>query len=359
MNVARQSESNRAVMTARPGANATPLILSFVGIATIGVACILEARLAGGPMRSVVLTILISMGAYFIAIGLWAIWSPLAASLAGFGVFLPFWGTSIMLDPTLWNRPVFMSILVLIVLAVTICLVACVIASSKQKLRQLVAGGLSRDVARYYLRAVSMTVCVLAAMLLATIMLVHAYAKEGKLTMPTLAMSALIVATAALAVAWTYWPQLKDSLRRVGRWWWYPVAICGGLGTAMLAGTYIEAIEGVVPREIMESMTLFDASCGWIGLLVWVAIAPAITEEVLFRGVMLGAYRRVMGPGPALVATALMFMGMHAMPIVFPVLLVVGLILGYLRLRSGSVYPCILMHFVHNAAVLTLGFLAG
>jgi len=355
----QQNESHRDAITAPPGVNPAVLILCLVGVATIGVACMLEAKLAGSPMRGVVLTVLISMGIYFIALGLWAICSPLAASLAGFGVFLPFWGTSIILDPNLWNRPVFMSILVSIVLVVTISLVACVMVSLIKKLRYLVNGGLPRNTAKYYMRAVSLTVCILTVMLLATIRLVFGLGKEGKLTTSLLTTLALIVAAGTGAAVWGCWPQLKHSLRRAGRWWWYPLAICGGLGTAMLAGKYIKAIRNVVPREIMESMTLFDTSCGWIELVVWVAVAPAIMEEVLFRGAMLGAYRGVMGSGPALVATALMFMGLHAMPIAFPVLLVVGLILGYLRLRSGSVYPCILMHFVHNAVVLTVEFMAG
>ncbi len=354
MSVEHQSNSNRIDVMNPPRANIAMLFLCLVGAAILVLAYILEGKLGDNPMRMVVLTILVSMGIYFMVIGFWAIVFPLAASLAGFGVFLPFWGTTIMLDPTLQDQPDLRNTMVLVILGVGLCLVMCVLVSLTQKLKRLVAGGLSTGVAKYYWRAVLTTVCVLVLIVLGSIRLAIDWGFGGKLTPRFLAVSAMIVAVATLIAMWVCWSQLKHSLRRVGRWWWYPVAICGGLGTALLAGIYTEALRGVVPRELLESMVVFDSSCDWVVLYLWIAVAPAIMEELLFRGVMMGAYRGVMGPGLALMVTSLMFMGLHAMPIVFPVLLVVGLVLGYLRLRSGSVYPCILLHFVHNAVVVTL-----
>jgi membrane protease YdiL (CAAX protease family) len=334
------------------------LLLLLAGLATIAVALILEGMLAPGLARGFVLMTLFSIGACLIAIGLWAIPSPLAASLAGFGVFLPFWGPVVMFESMVQGSPNITAVLVLVVLAVSVGLAACAAGALKQKFRPLLAQGLPRNVAGFYPGAILVTLMALAAMLLATGTLVHHHGKGAKLNADVLAWMGLIAALGALIAAAACWRQLKHSLRRFGRFWWYPVAICGGLGSAMLAGAYARSIEGSVPPEIIQAMTIFNASDDWGVLVVWIAVVPAITEELLFRGAMMGAFRGVMGPGKALLVTSLMFMGMHATPMVFPVVLTMGFVLGYMRLRSGSIYPCILMHFVHNAAVLFAELLA-
>ncbi len=47
--------------------------------------------------------------------------------------------------------------------------------------------------------------------------------------------------------------------------------------------------------------------------------------------------------------SALMFMILHLSPLGAPYLLLVGGLAGWLRLRSKSIWPCMLLHFVHNA----------
>jgi membrane protease YdiL (CAAX protease family) len=54
----------------------------------------------------------------------------------------------------------------------------------------------------------------------------------------------------------------------------------------------------------------------------------------------------------AVLISALMFMVLHLAVLSFPHLLVIGLVLGYVRVRSGSLYPCMLLHFTHNLLVV-------
>ena len=47
-------------------------------------------------------------------------------------------------------------------------------------------------------------------------------------------------------------------------------------------------------------------------------------------------------------------MTLHLEPLMFPHLLALGGITAWMRMRSGSLYPGMLMHFVHNTLVIVV-----
>ncbi|GHO67476.1 hypothetical protein KSC_063680 [Ktedonobacter sp. SOSP1-52] len=83
-------------------------------------------------------------------------------------------------------------------------------------------------------------------------------------------------------------------------------------------------------------------------LAAGVLVAP-ICEEIFFRGFLLGGLRRSMSNGWAIIISAVVFALAHFDPGSFVVLLVIGLILGYLRCRMRSIWPGILLHTLNNA----------
>jgi len=82
-----------------------------------------------------------------------------------------------------------------------------------------------------------------------------------------------------------------------------------------------------------------------------VLFAPVV-EELLFRGVLYGGYRRSFGHIWSFVITTSIFVLVH-FPNVAPIGIIelVGLALAALwwRLRSNAIGPCIAVHFVYNA----------
>ncbi|MEO1615919.1 MAG: ABC transporter permease subunit/CPBP intramembrane protease [Planctomycetota bacterium] len=90
-------------------------------------------------------------------------------------------------------------------------------------------------------------------------------------------------------------------------------------------------------------------------LVACLALAPAVIEEFCFRGFLFTAFRKVLSPGRLVVFTALLFGLFHV--VTGNVLLIerflpttfLGLILGWIALRTGSIWPGVLMHFTHNA----------
>jgi len=86
--------------------------------------------------------------------------------------------------------------------------------------------------------------------------------------------------------------------------------------------------------------------------LVIVTVVP-FTEELFYRGLGVHVFRPL-GAGVAIVATALAFGLAHGILVALPALGFFGLLLAWLRLRTDSVWPCVIAHGAYNG----LGILA-
>ncbi len=81
-------------------------------------------------------------------------------------------------------------------------------------------------------------------------------------------------------------------------------------------------------------------------------LIPAV-EEILFRGFLQSGLRAFMGPIPAVFLSAAAFGLAHEVQAMIPVF-ALGCMLGYLKERTGSLYPAMAMHTVHNALMLVM-----
>lgn len=89
------------------------------------------------------------------------------------------------------------------------------------------------------------------------------------------------------------------------------------------------------------------------------AITPAIVEEIVFRGMILNGLRTKFNDYASIALSALMFALMHGsvQQLIYPFLL--GLILGWIKLRTNSIIPCMIVHFTNNFLTLLLTYLLG
>ena len=81
-----------------------------------------------------------------------------------------------------------------------------------------------------------------------------------------------------------------------------------------------------------------------------VVLAPGISEEALFRGVVFTALLVHRGPRVAVLGSALLFATVHFRPWQMPALVLFGLFLSALVYWTHSIYPAILAHLVNNTA---------
>jgi len=83
-----------------------------------------------------------------------------------------------------------------------------------------------------------------------------------------------------------------------------------------------------------------------------VVLAAPFVEELLFRGLGIGLLLPFVGPLFSIAITGLAFGLAHGLVLGLPVLTIFGLTLGWLRWKTGSVYPGMVVHALFNAAAL-------
>jgi len=93
-------------------------------------------------------------------------------------------------------------------------------------------------------------------------------------------------------------------------------------------------------------------------MVITVAVAAPLGEELFFRGYAVPAFARSWGPVAACIVTGAMFSLLHGNKIGFAGLWEIGILLAVLRLWSGSLWPSILCHATNNA-VAGAAFLLG
>jgi membrane protease YdiL (CAAX protease family) len=101
------------------------------------------------------------------------------------------------------------------------------------------------------------------------------------------------------------------------------------------------------------SEPLLKAGYGWWAVYLNTAALPAFFEEIAFRGLILKKLEIVMPPTQALLVTALMFAIIHYnLPGLVIFLVPLALAAGWLVQKSGSLWPAMAVHFLHNCGVL-------
>lgn len=124
------------------------------------------------------------------------------------------------------------------------------------------------------------------------------------------------------------------------------VVLLGGTITQLLAGGHsVQQDVTVLAREVPLALKVV------LALLV-VCVAPVV-EELVFRGVLLSGLASRMRIGWAIVASAVIFGCVHLPDFQFawypvPALILLGLVLAWLRVRTRSLWPSITLHATNN-----------
>lgn len=155
------------------------------------------------------------------------------------------------------------------------------------------------------------------------------------------------------------------------KWYYYPVAVCLAFGLLFfLSGLndyFIDLLRliGYTPQAEQEGYlapVTADMVSGFylIPTLLIIAVLPAVFEETTFRGIQLGAMKAAgWGTLPAVLITGALFSLFHGNPEQTVYQFVCGACFALLVVRSGSLYPSMLAHFLNNGVILVLAAFLG
>lgn len=99
---------------------------------------------------------------------------------------------------------------------------------------------------------------------------------------------------------------------------------------------------------------------GLIINILLMAVLPAISEELTFRGVLMNLFK-VKGesvPHLAIWCSAILFSAIHLQFYGFVPRMLMGALFGYMLVWTGSLWTPILMHFINNAMAVILYFVS-
>lgn len=153
------------------------------------------------------------------------------------------------------------------------------------------------------------------------------------------------------------WTGLRDTLSlRLPAARWFLIAPLFALGSMLpiaegiwgLQSRFLPAPE-LLPLAGLEDISLLTA-------ILLMAVTPAITEELLYRGVCLGLMRRQMSAVWAIAFSALYFSAMHLSVFRIAPTLALGCLFAWIALRSRSIFPAMLCHLVYNGGLVLGGW---
>ena len=181
---------------------------------------------------------------------------------------------------------------------------------------------------------------------------------QSDATVFQLTMWAQVLSTLAVGVHLLVWKyvkrdQLSLSFPNAGKVMLASIILIVGMGCWT---NYLTELTGL-PDTMEEIFT--KAMYNPLGVISIVVMAP-IVEELLFRGGMQGhLLRKWKNPAWAILVSALIFGIVHGNPVQMFFASILGLVLGWVYYRTGSLLPCMLMHFINNGTSVLLFHLSG
>lgn len=133
-------------------------------------------------------------------------------------------------------------------------------------------------------------------------------------------------------------------------------AICI-VGFSSLTNVFVYSLEKLGYSSSLGSISI--PNFGYYILYVFLlCIVPALFEETLFRGTILNGMREK-GKIYAVMMSALIFMLMHGGPDQTIHQFILGVILGFVLVYSGSIWATVLIHFLNNFYSVTAIYIIG
>jgi membrane protease YdiL (CAAX protease family) len=113
-----------------------------------------------------------------------------------------------------------------------------------------------------------------------------------------------------------------------------------------------------MPEEFFDLERNFSdtlkASSGYNFFILFIAgaVMASVAEEMLFRGFLQGVLERSMEITRAVMITAVVFALLHLWPWQLVQILRLGVFLGVMSWKSGSIIPAVIVHFIVNSVSL-------
>jgi membrane protease YdiL (CAAX protease family) len=164
----------------------------------------------------------------------------------------------------------------------------------------------------------------------------------------------VVMIGASLLIMWIYRLNPKEvlSLKPVKPAVWLAIlfAIPSGYVTALGIFQVVNMIIPA-PQQLLERFAedVIPKGMPTWQLLLYIAVLPAICEELAFRGILLSGLRRKVRPAALVIGVGVIFGLFHITLYRIAPTAALGMILTAIAMMTGSIFPGMLMHAGNNA----------
>jgi sodium transport system permease protein len=148
-----------------------------------------------------------------------------------------------------------------------------------------------------------------------------------------------------LALRWPAWPYLAAAVLLVPLVAW----------AVSLAYQFPRLLELLRDRQALVEQAVNSGGTSaiwWTCSILALALLTAAGKEIAFRGFIFAGLLKRMRPWPAILVSSFLFAAYHMNVFLLPPLFLLGIALGILALRSGSLLPGIFLHGICYALLL-------
>ena len=138
-----------------------------------------------------------------------------------------------------------------------------------------------------------------------------------------------------------------------------PAAIMVGVGFCYAANIVVSLLQSSFQNIFPFVQTEIELPRGGLGFIlsvISVAVAPALLEEFLFRGAIMGNLIKY-GKPFAIFTSAFLFGLVHGNLVQIPFAFLVGLVLGFLIIETDSIWTGVIIHFINNFISVCVDYL--
>lgn len=119
----------------------------------------------------------------------------------------------------------------------------------------------------------------------------------------------------------------------------------------------MSVVETLFPLSRAQELMFERMMAKDVGTLIMVCILAPFLEEMLFRGIILRSFIKQYSTQNAIILSSLLFGAAHLNIYQFVGATCTGLVLGWLYVRTHSIWPCILLHAFYNTSCVVFSSL--
>lgn len=108
------------------------------------------------------------------------------------------------------------------------------------------------------------------------------------------------------------------------------------------------------PADEREQLAITRMLSGGVVSVLFVCVIAPILEEMLFRGIILRGFLQNYSPWRSIFLSSLLFALYHMTISQIPVAFITGCFLGWLYVKTKSLWPSIMAHFFYNSLVMMI-----